>query len=111
MAALVVDPGAFRRGSDFAASLGLVPRQEGTGGKVRLGPISKRGNGYLRRLPVNGATALINSGRARQDPWLAKLLATKPRKVAAVALANKLARIGWALMTRQENFRARPAAA
>ena len=96
MAALVVDPGVFRRGSDFAASLGLVPRQEGTGGKVRLGPISKRGNGYLRRLLVNGATALINSRRARQDPWLARLLATKPRKVAAVALANKLARIGWA---------------
>jgi transposase len=111
MAAMVINPGAFRRSSDFAASLGLVPRQDGTGGKVRLGPISKRGNGYLRRLLVNGATALINSQRAQRDPWLARLLATKPRKVAAVALANKLARIGWALMTRQENFRGRPAAA
>ena len=111
MAAMVVDPHAFKRGSDFAASLGLVPRQEGTGGKVWLGPISKRGNGYLRRLLVNGATALINSKRARQDPWLAKLLATKPRKLVAVALANKMARIGWALMVRQENFRPRPAAA
>ena len=111
MAAMVVDPHAFKRGSDFAASLGLVPRQEGTGGKVWLGPISKRGNGYLRRLLVNGATALLNSKRARQDPWLAKLLATKPRKVVAVALANKMARIGWALMGRQENFRTRPAAA
>jgi transposase len=111
MAALVIDPGAFKRSSDFAASLGLVPRQDGTGGKVRLGPISKRGNGYLRRLLVNGATALINSQRAQRDPWLARLLASKPRKVAAVALANKLARIGWALMTRQENFRGQPAAA
>ena len=111
MAAMVVNPKAFRCGADFAASLGLVPRQEGTGGKVWLGPISKRGNGYLRRLLVNGATALINGKRAKADPWLAKLLATKPRKLVAVALANKLARIGWALMVRQEDFRARPATA
>jgi transposase len=87
MAALVVDPGAFKRGCDFAASLGLVPRQDGTGGKVRLGPISKRGNGYLRRLMVNGATAVVRSKRGKADPWLAKLLATKPPKVVAVALA------------------------
>ena len=111
MAAMVVDPAAFRRSSDFAASLGLVPRQEGTGGKLWLGPISKRGNGYLRRLLVNGAMALINSKRAKQDPWLKKLLASKPRKLVAVALANKMARIGWALMVRQENFRSLPAAA
>lgn len=111
MTAMVIDPGAFRRGCDFAASLGLVPRQDGTGGKLRLGPISKRGNGYLRRLLVNGATALLKCQHRRRDPWVAKLLATKPRKVVAVALANKLARIGWALMTRQEDFRARPAAA
>jgi transposase len=111
MAAMVIDPAAFRRSSDFAASLGLVPRQEGTGGRVWLGPISKRGNGYLRRLLVNGATSLLNSKRAKQDPWLVKLLATKPRKVVAVALANKLARIGWALMVRQEDFRGLPAAA
>jgi transposase len=89
MAAIVTDPAVFRRASDFAASLGIVPRQEGTGGKVWLGPISKRGNGYLRRLLVNGATALLNSKRAKQDPWLAKLIATKPRKLVAVALANK----------------------
>ena len=111
MAAMVVDPAAFRRGSDFAASLGLVPRQEGTGGKTWLGPISKRGNGYLRRLLVNGATAVLKSKRAQKDPWLAKLLATKPRKLAAVALANKMARIGWALMMRQEDFREAHAAA
>ena len=105
MAAMVIDPGAFNRGSDFAASLGLVPRQDGTGGKLRLGPISKRGNGYLRRLLVNGATAVLKSKQAKEDPWLAKLLATKPRKLVSVALANKMARIGWALMTRQEDFR------
>jgi transposase len=111
MSAMVVDPGAFRRAGDFAASLGLVPRQDGTGGKVKLGPISKRGNGYLRRMLVSGAMALLMSKTARQDPWLAKLLATKPRKVVAVALANKMARIGWALMVRREDFRRQPAAA
>ena len=111
MSAIVTDPAAFRRASDFAASLGIVPRQEGTGGKVWLGPISKRGNGYLRRLLVNGATAVLNSKRAKDDPWLARLLATKPRKVVAVALANKMARIGWALMMRQEDYRTMPAAA
>jgi transposase len=111
MAAMVVDPAVFRGAGDFSASLGLVPRQEGTGGRIKLGRISKRGNGYLRRLLVNGAMAVLSSRRARQDPWLAKLLASKPRKVVAVALANKMARIGWALMMRQEDFRARPAAA
>ena len=111
MSAMVVDPGAFRRASDFAASLGLVPRQDGTGGKIRLGPISKRGNGYLRRLLVNGAMAVLKGKRAKDDPWLVKLLASKPRKVVAVALANKMARIGWALMMRQEDFRRRPAVA
>lgn len=111
MPAIVTNPRAFKRSSDFAASLGLVPRQEGTGGKVWLGPISKRGNSYLRRLLVNGATAVLNSKRAKDDPWLAKLLATKKRKVVAVALANKMARIGWALMTRQEDYRDLPAAA
>jgi len=111
MAAIVTDPTAFRSGRDFAASLGIVPRHEGTGGKVWLGPISKRGNGYLRRLLVNGATARLNSKRATEDPWLKKLLATKPRKVVAVALANKMARIGWALMIRQEDYRHLPLAA
>jgi transposase len=111
MAAMVVDPTVFRSGRDFSASLGTVPRLTGTGGKVQLGPISKRGNGYLRRLLVNGAMAVLTSKRARQNPWLAKLLASKPRKVVAVALANKMARIGWALMMRQEDFRTAPAAA
>jgi transposase len=110
MAAMVVDPSAFKSGRHFAASLGIVPRHDGTGGKVKLGPISKRGNGYLRRLLVNGAMSVLCSKRAKADPWLVKLLAEKPRKVVACALANKMARIGWAIMTRQENFR-EPAAA
>ena len=111
MAAMAVNPGAFRSGRDFSASPGLVPRQNGTGGKVKLGPISKRGNGYLRRLLVNGAMSVLNSRRAKQDPWLIKLLETKKRKVAAVAVANKMARIAWAVMMRQEDFRPVVAAA
>jgi len=109
--AMTVDPAAFRSGRGFAASLGVVPRQDGTGGKVKLGPISKRGNGYLRRLLVNGAMSVLGSKRAKQDPWLVKLLASKPRKLVAVALANKMARIGWAIMMHQEDFRPLPAAA
>lgn len=111
MAAMTIDPRAFRNGRDLAASLGLTPRQDSTGGKTKLGPISKRGNGYLRRLLVNGAMSVLSTKRAKQDPWLMKLLATKKRKVVAVALANKMARIGWAIMMRQEHYRASPAAA
>ena len=110
IAAIVTDPQHYNSGRDFAASLGLVPRQDGTGGKVKLGPISKRGNGYLRRLLVNGATAVLNGKNARNDPWRAKLLESKPKKLAAVALANKMARIAWAVMTRQEDFRPRAVA-
>jgi Transposase IS116/IS110/IS902 family len=107
MTAFAVDPAAFASGWHFSASLGLVPRQDGTGGKVKLGPISKRGNGYLRRLRVNGAMSVLCSKRAKEDPWLVKLLETKERKIAAGALANKMARIGWAVMTRQQDFRRR----
>jgi transposase len=105
LAAIVTDPRHFDSGRDFAASLGLVPRQDGTGGKVKLGRISKRGNGYLRRLLVNGATAVLNSKNGTSDPWRARLLKTKPRKLAAVALANKTARIVWAVMMRGEAYR------
>ena len=110
IAALVINPAAFTSGRHFAASLGLTPRLEGTGGKVHPGSISKRGNGYLRRLLVNGAMSVLNSTRAKHDPWLVRLLASKPRKLAAVAVANKMARIGWALMARQEDDRLTPAA-
>ncbi len=111
MAARVTSPQGFDSGRHFAASLGIVPRQDGTGGKVKLGPISKRGDGYLRRLLVNGAMSVLRSKRAKQDPWLVKLLASKPLKVVAVALANKMARIGWSVMMRQEDFRVEPVAA
>jgi transposase len=111
MAAMVVKPEIFASGRDFAASLGLVPRQESSGGSTWLGPISKRGNGYLRRLLVNGAMSVLLSKRAKRDPWLVRLLATKHRMVAAVALANKMARIAWAVMMRQEDYRPLPAAA
>jgi len=113
MAARACHPEAFSSGRHFAASLGIVPRQDGTGGKVKLGPISKRGDGYLRKLLVNGAMSVLCSKQAGNDPWLVKLRASKPLKVAAVALANKMARIAWAVMMRQEDYRAapRPAAA
>ena len=105
----------FERGRDFAAWLGLVPRQHSTGGKPRLGRISKMGQRDLRRLLVVGAMSVIQnavrSGRFH-DPWLARMLARKPRKLVAVALANRMARIVWALMTKQESYRApAPAAA
>jgi transposase len=100
------NPKAFDEAGHFAASLGLVPRQDGTGGKVKQGSISKRGDGYLRRLLVNGAMAVLRSKQAKRDPWLVTLLAkNKPLKVIAVALANKNARIIWALMVRDTDFR------
>lgn len=106
MAAMAIDPGAFHSGRHFAAALGLTPRQQGTGGKVKLGGISKRGNGYLRRLLVNGAMAVLRSKRGKQDRWLQRLLAEKRGLVVACALANKMARIGWAVMRRQKDFQA-----
>ncbi len=104
--ATVADPNIFRSGREFAAWLGLVPKQNSTGGKARLGGISKRGDGYLRRLLVNSAhTVLLCSKQAKTDPWLTSLLSRKPRLVAAVALANKTARVAWAIMSRQDTYR------
>ena len=95
IAATVADPNIFRSGREFAAWLGLVPRQNSTGGKARLGGISKRGDSYLRRLLVNSAhTSLLCSKAAKTDPWVTSLRSRKPRLVAAVALANKTARSG-----------------
>jgi transposase len=106
--ATVTDPSAFRSGRDFAAWIGLVPRQDSTGGKQKLGPISKQGDRYLRRLLVVGAHAVLR--RAKQSPqkypWLAQLLARRPFKVVAIALANKMARVAWALLAKGGTYRA-----
>jgi transposase len=113
IAATVTDPKVFRSGRDFAAWIGLVPRQASTGGKQKLGPISKQGDRYLRRILVVGAHSVLR--RAKQNPekypWLTQLLARRPFKVVAIALANKLARIAWALLASGGHYRPRLAAA
>jgi transposase len=112
VAATVVEASGFRSGREFAAWLGLVPRQHSTGGKARLGGISKRGNRYLRRLLINGASAnLLRSKATNADPWVIGLRRRRPSLVVAVALANKTARIAWAVMNRQENYQRMAAAA
>ena len=113
IAATVADPTVFRSGRDFAAWIGLVPRQDSTGGKQKLGPISKQGDRYLRRILVIGAHSVLR--RAMQNPekypWLTRLLARRPFKVVAVALANKMARMAWALLAHGGTYRAPEAAA
>lgn len=109
LAASVPDPSVFRSGRQFAAFLGLTPRQNSSGGKERLGRISKMGDGYLRRLLVVGATSVIR--RADTNPsatgaWLRSLLATQSKRLTTVAMANKTARIAWAVMARGETYRA-----
>jgi transposase len=108
IAATVPDPKAFRSGRDLAAWIGLVPRQDSTGGKQKLGPISKQGDQYLRRILVVGAHAVLRRARQQPEkyPWLTQLLARKPFKVVAVALANKMARIAWALLAKGGTYRA-----
>jgi len=94
---------------EFAAFLGLVPRQNSSGGKERLGRITKMGNVYLRKLLVLGAHAVLHHHARHGDPlrtWARKLLATKPFKLVAVAIANKLARIAFALLSRQSRYTA-----
>jgi len=98
----------FRRGRDFAAWLGLVPRQNSTGGKQRLGRTSKMGQRDIRRLLIIGAMSVVNwasRGHGRSTGWLASMLGRKPRMVVAVALANKMARAIWAMSVRQEAYR------
>jgi len=105
LAATVPDPSVFRNGREFAAWLGLVPRQNSSGGKDRLGGISKRGDGYLRRLLIVGAQAVLRWSKVKHsDPWVIGLLARKPRLVAAVAVANKMARIAWVIMSRMTSY-------
>jgi transposase len=101
LCALVADPKLFKNGRHFAAWIGLTPRLDGTGGKIRLGRISKAGDGYLRRLFVLGATALLRSLANKTTPlalWVQGLFARRSGRAVAVALANKLARIAWAVM-------------
>ena len=112
LAASITDPQVFTSGRAMAAWIGLVPKQTSSGGKERLGRISKQGDQYLRWLLVAGAMTVIRHARRNgtSDPWLANLIADKPTKLAAVALANKNARIAWALLRHGGTYR-RPATA
>ena len=105
--ASVTDPHQFTSGRQFAASLGLTPRANSSGGKERMGRISKMGDRYLRRLLVSGMTSQLQSVRRNPDahPWVTSLLRKKPPKLVAVAMANKAARIAWVVMTRGESYR------
>jgi transposase len=105
--ATVADPASFKTGRDLAAWIGLVPKQNSSGGKERLGSITKAGNRYLRQMLVVGAMAVIRYAKRHgtKRPWLVQLMQRRPAKVAAVALANKMARIIWALMRSGERYR------
>ena len=108
LVASVADPRAFRSGRDFSAWIGLVPKQNSSGGKDRLGSISKRGDRYLRSLFTTGALAVIRYAKihgTKHRPWLTALLARRPPKVAAIALANKIARTTWAIMAKGERYK------
>ena len=114
IAATIADPAVFKSGREFAAWIGLVPRQHSSGGKQKLGRISKQGDQYLRRLLTVGATAVMRrvSGKLdRLSVWVRELLGRRPFRLVSLALANKLARIAWAVMTKQEAYRSSPTAA
>lgn len=109
LAASATDPSQFRSGRQFAARLGLTPRQASSGGKERLGRINKMGDKYLRQLLVIGATALVRGEKEKPktaDPRFVALLARKSVRIATFAMADKMARIAWAIMTRGETYRA-----
>jgi transposase len=113
LAASVPDPAVFKSGRQFSAFLGLVPRQNSSGGKDRLGRISKMGDGYLRRLLVVGATSVVRragSNTTIVGNWVRGLLERKPTRLVTVAVANKTARIAWAILARGETYRAPMAA-
>ena len=108
LVASVPDAKVFRSGRDFSAWIGLVPKQNSSGGKERLGNITKQGDRYLRSLFTAGALAVIRMVKIRgtkHRPWLGRLLERRSTKVAAIALANKLARMAWAMMAKGERYR------
>jgi transposase len=108
LVASIADPKVFRSGRNFSAWIGLVPKQHSSGGKNRLGSISKQGDRYLRSLFTAGALAVIRYAKingTKHRPWLTALLARRPTKVAAIALANKIARMVWAMMARGERYK------
>lgn len=112
LAASVPDPTVFKSGRQFAAYLGLVPKQNSSGGKDRLGRVSKMGNGYLRRLLVVGATSVTRRAPTtdtRTGAWVRSLLERKSTRLVTVAIANKTARTAWALLAKEENYKAAPA--
>ena len=112
--ATTIEPGNFKSARHFAAWLGLTPKEHSTGGKQRMGKISKAGNERLRQLLIVGAMSVVRfakPGSKSASAWLLQLLERKPRKLAAVALANKMARIVWAMMVRGEAYRRQPVAA
>src|SRR6202011_5768386 len=109
LAATITDPTLFRSGRHLAAWLGLVPRQHSTGGKAKLGRITKMGDQYLRKLLIVGMTAVIRLARRTKAPafaWVNALLERRPARLVSVALANKAARIAWVLLIRGETYRA-----
>jgi transposase len=108
IAATIADPSAFKSGRDLAAWIGLTPRQHSSGGKQKLGGVSKQGDRYLRRLLTVGATAVMRRIAGKTDglsTWIKQLLERRPFRLVSLALANKMARIAWAVMMRQENYR------
>lgn len=109
VAATATDPARFRSARQFAAWIGLAPKRNPSGGKQRQGGISKQGDRHLRRLPVSGATAVVRHARTKPAPeagWLKGLLERRPARLVSVVLANKTARIVWALLARGESYRA-----